>query len=59
MAEGSVDRRVVRTQRELHKALVSLIHPKNYDAITVEDICAAASVGRSTFYAHYTGKDYL
>src|SRR5215470_9198325 len=59
MAEGSVDRRVVRTQIKLHKALVSLIHTKNYDAITVEDICAAADVGRSTFYAHYTGKDDL
>jgi AcrR family transcriptional regulator len=59
MAEGSVDRRVVRTRRKLHKALVSLIHTKNYDAITVEDICAAAGVGRSTFYAHYTGKDDL
>ncbi|WP_082905778.1 TetR/AcrR family transcriptional regulator [Bradyrhizobium centrolobii] len=59
MAEGSVDRRVVRTQRKLHKALVSLIHAKDYQAITVEDICAAAGVGRSTFYAHYSGKDDL
>lgn len=59
MAEGSVDRRVVRTQSKLHKALMALIHTKNYDAITVEDICAAADVGRSTFYAHYTGKDDL
>ena len=59
MVEGSVDRRVVRTQRKLHKALVSLIHAKDYEAITVEDICAAAGVGRSTFYAHYSGKDDL
>jgi AcrR family transcriptional regulator len=59
MVEGSVDRRVVQTQTKLHKALVSLIHTKNYDAITVEDICATAGVGRSTFYAHYSGKDDL
>jgi AcrR family transcriptional regulator len=39
--------------------LASLIHTKDYDAITVEDVCAAAGVGRSTFYAHYSGKDDL
>jgi AcrR family transcriptional regulator len=39
--------------------LISLILKKDYEAITVEDICAAANVGRSTFYAHYTSKDDL
>ena len=29
------------------------------DAITIEDICEKANVGRSTFYAHYTSKDDL
>ena len=55
----SIDRRVVRTRAKLHRAVVSLIHEKDYDAITVEDICAAAAVSRSTFYAHYAGKDDL
>jgi AcrR family transcriptional regulator len=59
MVEGSVDRRAVRTRAKLHNALLSLILKKDYDAITVEDICAAADVGRSTFYAHYAGKDDL
>jgi AcrR family transcriptional regulator len=57
--DARVDRRVIRTRRKLHKALMSLIHTKDYDAITVEDICATAGVGRSTFYAHYSGKDEL
>src|SRR5262249_18296888 len=39
--------------------MASLIQKKDYEAITVEDICAAADVGRSTFYAHYAGKDDL
>jgi AcrR family transcriptional regulator len=32
---------------------------KGYGAVTVEDICAEADVGRSTFYAHFTSKDDL
>lgn len=55
----SVDRRIARTRGLLQHALISLILQKDYETITVEDICAAANVGRSTFYAHYTGKDDL
>jgi len=59
MAKTSIDRRVARTRAMLQKAHISLILEKGYEAITVEDICEAANVGRSTFYAHYTGKDDL
>jgi AcrR family transcriptional regulator len=59
MAGRPIDRRVARKQALLHDALISLIPRKGYEAITVEQICAAANVGRSTFYAHYTGKDDL
>lgn len=43
----------------LHQALLSLILEKGYEAISVEDICERADVGRSTFYAHFTNKDDL
>jgi len=43
----------------LHEALLSLLARKGYGAITVEDICETANIGRSTFYAHYTSKDDL
>lgn len=43
----------------LQQALLSLIIEKGYEAITVEDICETANVGRSTFYAHFAGKDNL
>lgn len=59
MTAGRIDRRVVRTRAMLQKAHLSLILEKGYDAVTVEDICEAANVGRSTFYAHYAGKDDL
>lgn len=59
MEKRRIDRRVMRTRAMLHDALLSLLGEKSYDAITVEDICHSANVGRSTFYAHYTGKDDL
>lgn len=59
MAKSSIDRRVVRTRAMLQHALMSLIQKKGYEAITIKDICDAANVGRSTFYAHYTSKDEL
>lgn len=54
-----IDRRVVRTREALYDALVGLIRERDYDAITVADILERADVGRSTFYAHFTGKDDL
>ena len=57
--EPAIDRRVARTREMLHRALMSLILEKDYEVITVKDICEAANVGRSTFYAHYTSKDDL
>src|SRR5712692_10720924 len=59
MAKKAIDRRVPRTKAMLQHALNSLILKKGYEAITIKDICDAANVGRSTFYAHYTSKDDL
>ncbi len=59
MAEQVMDRRIARTRATLQHALNSLILKKGYEAITITDICDAANVGRSTFYAHYTSKDDL
>jgi AcrR family transcriptional regulator len=58
-AKRSIDRRVGRTTKTLHHALISLILKKNYEAITIQEICDEANIGRSTFYAHYTSKDEL
>ena len=55
----AIDRRVARTRATLHHTLLRLIVERGYDAISVQDICEAADIGRSTFYAHYTGKDDL
>ena len=53
------DRRVERTRKLIQEALVSLILEKRYDKITVQEIIDRASVGRSTFYAHFQDKEDL
>mgnify|MGYP002621516089 FL=1 len=59
MSKGAVDRRIARTRAGLQHALIALILEKSYEAITVDEICARANVGRSTFYLHYASKDAL
>ncbi|KQY80878.1 TetR/AcrR family transcriptional regulator [Pelomonas sp. Root1444] len=53
------DRRISRTQCALQQALLTLTERKDYEAITVEELCESANVGRSTFYEHFRGKDDL
>lgn len=59
MKDKAADRRVIRTRSGLQQALLTLIRKKGYDAVTVEDICGEANVGRSTFYLHFASKDAL
>jgi AcrR family transcriptional regulator len=58
-ASVSKDRRVHRTRRALREALIELLRRKSFDDITVDEIAAEADVGRSTFYAHCSGKEDL
>jgi AcrR family transcriptional regulator len=56
---SSGDRRIRRTRQALTDALVEVALEKRYEAMTVQDLLDRADVGRSTFYAHYRGKDDL
>ncbi len=57
--ETTMDRRVARTRRSLQHAFLRLIVEKGYEAVSIQDICKAADVGRSTFYLHFKDKDDL
>lgn len=37
----------------MNQALVELLNKKDFEYITVKEICAKAGVNRSTFYLHY------
>lgn len=43
----------------MNQALVELLNKKDYEYITVKEICAKAGVNRSTFYLHYDTIDDL
>ncbi|HET6922279.1 MAG TPA: TetR/AcrR family transcriptional regulator [Anaeromyxobacteraceae bacterium] len=54
---GRDDRRVRRTRGALREALVALIVERGWDGFSVQDLCAKADVGRSTFYMHFADKE--
>lgn len=53
------DRRIQKTRKLLHEAVISLMLEKRYEDISVQDILDLANVGRSTFYMHFQNKDEL
>jgi AcrR family transcriptional regulator len=53
------DRRVARTRRVLHRALIDLVLARGWEAVSVQEVCHHADVGRSTFYAHFADKEDL
>lgn len=53
------DIRVTKTQNALAETLMALLEKKPFQKITVNDICTAALVSRSTFYLHFEDKYQL
>ena len=41
------------TAVKMDAALMSLLEKKDFEYITVKEVCAEAGVNRSTFYLHY------
>jgi AcrR family transcriptional regulator len=49
----------IETRSNIVRAAARLWASKGYDATTVDEICAAAGIGRSTYYHHFESKDQL
>jgi AcrR family transcriptional regulator len=51
--------RSLNTRRAILRAAARSFSEQDFDSTTVEDICAAAGVGRSTFYLYFDSKEGL
>jgi AcrR family transcriptional regulator len=51
--------RSLNTRRAILRAAVRLLGTQEFSATTVEDICTAAGIGRSTFYLYFESKEQL
>ena len=47
------------TAKKMNDALITLLETKDYEYITIKEICRIASVNRSTFYLHYENMNDL
>jgi AcrR family transcriptional regulator len=53
---SKVDRRILKTQEALKKAIIELMAEKSFDDITIQDLSDRANVSRGTIYLHYLDK---
>ena len=51
--EKKVDRRVIKTRRQLKKGLAALMKEKSVNQITVKELVEEVDSNRSTFYLHF------
>ncbi len=51
-----VDRRILKSQEAIKKAVIELMSEKKFDDITIQDISNRANVSRRTIYLHYIDK---
>lgn len=56
---GSLHEHRLQTRQRLFAALSSLMAESGFDAITLADIAAAAGIGRTAVYNHFTDKESL
>ena len=47
------------TAKKMNDALIALLETKEYEYITIKEICNIANVNRSTFYLHYSNMNDL
>lgn len=59
MRNEAHDRRILRTRKALHEALIALIVEKGFEEVSVQDVIQRANVGRSTFYSHFKDTEDL
>ena len=56
---GNEDLRVIKTIEAIKGAFEALICEKDYDKITVKELCDRAKINKKTFYHYYETLDFL
>ena len=54
---GRREQKKQQTSDELRRAALELFNARGFDAVTVDDIVAAADVSKTTFYRYFDSKD--
>lgn len=54
-----MDKRVIKTKRNIRKTFMSLLEKKEFHTITVAELARQAEIDRKTFYLHYGNTDEL
>ena len=52
-------RKKERTRRDIYEAAMGLFNEKDYDDVTIGDICERADVAKATFFLHFPNKAAL
>ena len=50
------DKRIAKTKKNLKNAMIAMIGEKDFEHITITELCRAAEISRITFYSHYSDK---
>lgn len=50
------DKRIAKTKKNLKDAMIAMLGEKDFEHITITELCRAAEISRITFYSHYSDK---
>ena len=50
------DKRIAKTKKNLKNAMIAMLGEKDFEHITITELCRAAEISRITFYSHYGDK---
>lgn len=50
------DKRIIKTKRSLKTAMTDMLGKKDFEHISITELCRKAEISRITFYSHYNDK---